>query len=118
MARADLTPEGGYQAARNLLGLANPPTAIACINDLTAIGAVHAADERGMKVGRDIAISGFDGIADSAHTVPPLTTLEQPVYGIARRLVLMLMALITGKSLQEKRVTLTPKLQIRESTGR
>lgn len=115
--RTDLTPEGGYQAASRLLSLDQPPTAMVCINDLTAIGAMHAAHERGMKIGRDVAIAGFDGIADSAHTEPPLTTLDQPVYTIARQLVKMLLALINGEPLNERQIKLEPKLLIRESTG-
>jgi LacI family transcriptional regulator len=115
--RADLTPEGGYQAARQLLTLATAPTAIVCVNDLTAIGAMHAAHEHGLKVGRDIAIAGFDGIADSAHTQPPLTTLDQPVYEIAGRLVTMLLALIKGEVLAEPQVKIQPKLLLRSSTG-
>lgn len=115
--RANLTPEGGYQAAGQLLGLENMPTAIVCINDFTAIGAMHAAHERGLKVGRDIAIAGFDGISDSAHTQPPLTTLDQPVYEIAHRLAGMLLTLINGEPLAERQVRIEPKLIIRESTG-
>jgi DNA-binding LacI/PurR family transcriptional regulator len=115
---ADLTPEGGYQVAGHLLNQSPQPTAIVCVNDLTAIGAMHAAHERGLKVGRDIAIAGFDGIADSAHTQPPLTTLDQPVYAIARQLVTMLLALINGEPLVERQVKIEPKLLIRESTGK
>ncbi len=114
---ADLTPGGGYQATEYLLKLANPPTAIVCVNDLTAIGAMHASHQYGFKVGRDIAIAGFDGISDSAHTQPPLTTLDQPVYTIARQLVTMLLALINGDTLTERQVKFQPKLLIRESTG-
>jgi LacI family transcriptional regulator len=115
--RATLTPEGGYEAAGHLLALAHTPTAILCVNDLTAIGAMHAAHERGLEVGRDIAIAGFDGIADSAHTQPPLTTLDQPIYEIAGRLVNMLLALIKGEFLAERQVNIQPKLLIRASTG-
>ncbi len=115
--RADLTPEGGYQAAIRLLERATPPTAIVCINDLTAIGAMHTAHERGLKVGRDIAIAGFDGVADSAHTQPPLTTLDQPVYTIAGQLVSMLLKLINGEALEDRQVRIKPNLLIRASTG-
>ncbi len=114
--RADLTPEGGYQAAIRLLNQATQPSAIVCVNDLTAIGAMHAAHERGLKVGRDIAIAGFDGVADSAHTQPPLTTLDQPVYTIAGLLVNMLLKLIDGKPLDEHQVRIKPNLLIRAST--
>jgi len=115
--RANLTPEGGYQAARQLLALENAPTAIVCVNDLTAIGAMHAAHEHGLKVGRDIAIAGFDGIADAAHTQPPLTTLDQPVYEIARHLAAMLLNLVNGLELFERQVKIRPKLLLRASTG-
>jgi LacI family transcriptional regulator len=115
--RADLTPEGGFQAASRLLSLIRPPTAIVCANDLTAIGALHAAHERGLEVGHDIAIAGFDGIADSAHTQPPLTTLEQPVYAIARKLVTMLLALINNETLEKRQIKIHPKLLLRASTG-
>lgn len=115
--RSDLTSEGGFQAASSLLDLKQPPTAIICANDLTAIGALHAAHERGLKVGDEIAITGFDGIADSAHTHPPLTTLEQPVYAIARQLVSMLIALINNDMLEKRQVKIRPKLLLRASTG-
>lgn len=112
----DLTSEGGFQAASRLLNLAIPPTAIVCMNDLMAIGAMHAVHQSGMKVGRDIAIAGFDGIADAAHVQPPLTTLDQPVYKIARQLVAMLLALIHGEPLGEQQVKIQPELLIRAST--
>ena len=113
---SDLTSEGGFQATGRLLEQAIPPTAIVCVNDLVAIGAMHAVHQHGMKVGRDIAIAGFDGIADSAHTQPPLTTLDQPVYTIARKLVSMLLYLIKGESLLEPQIRIQPKLLIRAST--
>ncbi len=115
--RSDMTSEGGYRAAQYLLDLANRPTAIVCINDLTAIGAMHAAHERGLVIGRELAVAGFDGIADAAHTEPPLTTLEQPVYTVARQLTHMLLAVILGNPLENKQVKIQPKLIIRSSTG-
>lgn len=115
--RANLTAEGGFAAANQLLDTHLPPTAIVCINDLTAIGVMHAIHERGLKVGRDVAVAGFDGIADSAHTQPPLTTLDQPVYDIARQLVRMLLALLHGAPPAPAQVTIQPRLVIRASTG-
>lgn len=115
--RADLTSAGGYRAAGALLALANPPTALVCINDLTAIGAMHAVHDLGLKVGRDIAVAGFDGVADSAHTQPPLTTIDQPVYAIAGTLVEMLLGVIHKRSLLERQIQIKPNLLIRASTG-
>ncbi len=112
----DLTAEGGYQAASMLLALTNPPTAIACINDLTAIGVLHAARQNGLQVGHDLAVTGFDGIAGAEHTQPPLTTVNQPVYHLARRMLQMLAALVARQPLAEMHVMIEPVLQIREST--
>ena len=117
ISNGDLTSEGGYRAASHLLELSSPPTAIVCVNDQTAIGAMHAAHEHKLFVGRDIAIAGFDGLADAAHTEPPLTTLDQPVYSIARQLAKMLMALIAGETLEEEQIKIQPELIIRSSTG-
>ncbi len=65
------------------MALANPPTAIIGVNDLTAVGAMRAARERGLVVGRDLAVAGYDGTDDLEHSQPPLTTLRQPVYETA-----------------------------------
>ncbi len=117
VAEGDLTRMGGYQAAQRLLDLPQPPTAIIGVNDLTAIGAMRAARERGLVIGRDLAVAGFDGTEDAEHADPPLTTLNQPVYDIARQLVRMLLALIAGEPLAERQVVLQPELIVRESTG-
>ena len=114
---SDLTPEGGFRAASRLLSLPEPPTAIACVDDMTAIGVLHAAHEHGRRVGQDLAVTGFDGILGFEHTQPPLTTINQPVYQIARQLVNMLVMLILGEPVAEHRVQIEPKLEIRELTS-
>ncbi len=118
VASGDLTRAGGYEAARRLLDLNRPPTAILGANDLTAIGVLRAAAEKGLRVGIDLAVAGYDGTEDSAHTQPPLTTLKQPTYDTARRLVRMLLSTINGQPLEERRIIVAPQLIVRESTGR
>ena len=117
IAKGDLTRAGGYEAAQRLLSLRRPPTAIMGVNDLTAIGAMSAAHERGLVVGRDVAVSGCDGIEDGEHTHPPLTTLKRSVYDRARLLVNMQLAIIEGELLAERQVMLQPELIVRGSTG-
>jgi LacI family transcriptional regulator len=112
----DTSRGGGYRVAQHLLALKPFPTAVTCINDLTAIGVLHAASERGLIVGRELAVAGFDGIAEAEHTSPPLTTLCQPLYDIARGLVRMLIATIREQTLEKNRVHIQPELLIREST--
>lgn len=113
---SDLTQEGGYQAALALLRKTDPPTAIACINDLTAIGALHAAHELGYRPGEDLAIAGFDGIAESIYSEPPLTTVNQPVYEIACMLVRLLVDRIMGSSDSASEIQIEPELIVRAST--
>jgi len=112
----DLTEEGGYQAAKSLLVLAKTPTAILGCNDLTAIGALKAAQEAGLSVGKDLAIAGYDGIQETASTNPPLTTLRQPTYEIARRLAVMLISITKANMLNEPHVVVEPDLILRAST--
>ncbi|MBI5649120.1 MAG: LacI family DNA-binding transcriptional regulator [Chloroflexi bacterium] len=115
---SDLTRTGGYQAAQRLLAQTNPlPTAIICVNDLTAIGAMRAARERGLVIGRDLAIAGYDGTEDAEHTEPPLTTLKQPIYNTARQLVEMLLQRIAGEPISEPHIVIQPELILRESTA-
>jgi LacI family transcriptional regulator len=113
----DLTRAGGYAAAQPLLDLPDPPTAIVAANDLSADGIIRAARHRGIVVGRDLAVAGYDGTEVSEHTQPPLTTLRQPVYDTAGKLVNMLIALIQGETLARPQIVLQPELIIRESTG-
>jgi LacI family transcriptional regulator len=113
----DLTSLGGYQSAKRLISLPDPPNAILCVNDETAFGALHAVHEAGLVVGKNIAIAGFDGVQDAAYSEPPLTTLDQPVYQIARILVQMLAQVISGKTLKEHIVVIEPNLLIRQSTN-
>jgi LacI family transcriptional regulator len=113
----DLTPDGGYLAGKTLLTLPNPPTAIACIDDMTAMGVLHIARELGWQVGQNLAVAGFDGIEGFNHTQPPLTTINQPVYAIARQLVKMLIDRLTGRPTDEEQVQMEPTLEIRQSTA-
>jgi LacI family transcriptional regulator len=113
---SDLTSTGGYQMAIELLSLPDPPNAIICINDETAFGVLHAAHRQGLEIGRQLAVAGFDGVQDAKHSEPPLTTLDIPVFDIARQLVDMLLKSIAGKAV-ESPIFIKPNLLIRSSTG-
>ncbi|HSB67565.1 MAG TPA: LacI family DNA-binding transcriptional regulator [Anaerolineales bacterium] len=113
---ADLTSTGGFQAAIELLSLPDPPDAILCINDETAFGVLHAAHRQGLEIGSRLAVAGFDGVQDAKHTEPPLTTLDIPVFDIARQLVDMLLKTILNEAV-ESPIWIKPNLLIRPSTG-
>jgi len=113
----DLTQRGGYEQASILLDLPSPPTAIAACNDLMAFGAMSAAQDRGLIVGKDVAITGFDDIPMSEYAHPSLTTLHQPLYKIGGMVCEMLIQLIRGEPLENKYILLKPELMVRQSSG-
>jgi DNA-binding LacI/PurR family transcriptional regulator len=113
----DMTSTGGYEAARRLLSSPVPPDVLFCVNDQAAFGVLHAADERGWLIGKDIAVAGFDDLRESQHTRPPLTTLSISVPDIARQLVLMLLGSINDPSHATQEIVIKPDLRLRGSTG-
>jgi LacI family transcriptional regulator len=113
----DLTQGSGYENALELLGLPDPPTAIVAFNDLMAFGAMSAAQERGLLVGEDLSVTGFDDIPMAAFSHPPLTTVSQPVYKIGGMLCEMLIKMIKGEVEDLPQIVLKPTLSKRKSTG-
>lgn len=113
----DLTQRQGRELAGQLLDRPNPPTAIVASNDLMALGAMSAAQERGLTVGQDISITGFDDIPPAEHAHPPLTTVNQPIYKIGTTVCQMLIKLILGQKIEQQQIIMQPSLVIRQSTG-
>ncbi len=113
----DLQRTGGYQQTNLLLDAHPEITAIAACNDLMALGAIHAAHERGLQVGVDLSITGFDDIPVAEYAHPPLTTVHQPIYEIGRRLTDLLINLIMGEAQEETHILLSSSLIVRASTG-
>ncbi|HXK43479.1 MAG: LacI family DNA-binding transcriptional regulator [Anaerolineae bacterium] len=113
----DLTQKSGYEATLRLLEYTPRPTAIAACNDLMALGALSAIHERGLAVGKDIAVTGFDGIPMAEHFHPPLTTIYQPIYQIGKMVCEELIQIICGESQEPRQVILEPQLLIRKSCG-
>ncbi len=112
----DLTQRGGYEQAKGLLNLPDRPTAIVACNDLMAFGAIRAAQEIGLVVGKDLAITGFDDIPMAEHSNPPLTTVNQPIYKIGTILCEMLIHLILHEPVAETQILLKPDLVVRQSS--
>ncbi|HEY1452552.1 MAG TPA: LacI family DNA-binding transcriptional regulator [Roseiarcus sp.] len=71
-------PISGYEAARELMALKSPPTAIFCANDLMAVGAYEALHELGLRIPDDVAVMGYDDREIAQHLHPPLTTVLLP----------------------------------------
>ena len=112
----DMTQRAGYQLATELLMQENSPTAIVACNDLMALGAISAAQQLGLIVGKDLAVTGFDNIPLAEHCHPPLTTVHQPIYQIGEMVCEMLIKQIRAEPLEQKQIILQPSLMVRQST--
>ncbi|MBE3572630.1 MAG: LacI family DNA-binding transcriptional regulator [Moorella humiferrea] len=109
--------ENGYQKARELLQLEDPPTAIFAANDLIAIGALEAAREMGIEVPGELSILGYDNTSLATITFPRLTCVAQPMAEMGARAAEMVIERIQGRRSSPEVVTLLPRLVIRDSTG-
>ncbi|MDZ7637805.1 MAG: LacI family DNA-binding transcriptional regulator [Bryobacterales bacterium] len=110
------TPQGGRQAVAQLLNSGFKPTAILCVNDFMAIGALRGLRERGLRVPQDVSVTGFDNIVLSEYTVPALTTLDIPRWRIGRICVEALMRDPTQSRFTPETL-IEPELVLRGSTG-
>jgi DNA-binding LacI/PurR family transcriptional regulator len=110
---------GGERVLPALLNLPDPPSAVFCYNDLTAIGLMRAARQAGLTVPRDLAVVGFDDIALASYVFPSLTTIAQPKIEMGQKAMQMALALMrTQDPIAEGFSDLTVKgeLIIRESS--
>lgn len=113
----DLRRESGADAMARLMELSPPPTAVVFSNDMMALGGMEQAAARGLRVGHDVSVAGFDGIIAGAHTSPGLTTLRQPIREIGRQVCRTLVERIDNHTLADRRLLLIPELMVRGSTG-
>jgi LacI family transcriptional regulator len=109
--------QGGYEAMRLLLALADPPTGVFAVNDLAAAGAIRAIHEAGFDVPRDISIVGFNDLSTVAPTVPGLTTLRLPVQEMGMMAAQRLLAQILGGTVFNEPIIMPVSLIVRDSSG-
>ncbi len=113
----DFTERTGQLGTHQLLNQPNPPTAIICNNDRMAFGAMREIQSRGLTVGDDISVVGFDDIPLSRYSHPALTTIQQPVQAIGRLMFQLLQAVIQDRPTEALSGRLIqPTLQIRQTT--
>jgi DNA-binding LacI/PurR family transcriptional regulator len=107
----------GEQALHRLMSRPEPPTAVFCYNDMTAIGLLRAAREAGVTVPDELSVMGFDDIPFASYVFPPLTTIAQPKFELGQRAMQMASALIESRSETEAtNVVLRGQLIVRQST--
>jgi DNA-binding LacI/PurR family transcriptional regulator len=111
------SPHGGLHATQHLLGTGFDPTAIVCVNDLMALGAVKALREKGLRVPEDVSVVGCDNIGLSEFAAPPLTTINIPRDRIGHTISEALMPADGESRVLGRTIVIEPELIIRDSTG-
>ena len=106
--------EGGQEAMARLLCHATPPTAVFCYNDMTAIAAMRAVQQAGLRVPDDVSVIGYDNVVFTAYVTPPLTTIKQHKYEMGYQATKMALALLDGGETVEN-VLVPGQLVVRES---
>ncbi len=110
--------DSGFKAMEMILDNTSHPTAVVAYNDIIAIGAMQAIQQRGLSVPKDISIIGFDDIGLASEVLPPLTTMHVPKRTLGTVAVRKLFNLIQGKNNSVTKVLLPARLIIRKSTAK
>lgn len=113
VAEGDWSADSGYRAFGYLRD--SGCTSVFCANDQMALGLIHAAHDGGRLVPRDLSVIGFDDTPETAHYLPPLTTIRQDFQMVGRRAVDSLLSALHGTPKQG--TLIHPKLVVRESTS-
>jgi LacI family transcriptional regulator len=111
--------EGGMRALVELNSLAEPPTAVLCSNDMTAIGVMREAYDRRIRIPDDLSVVGFDNIRLAEFTIPPLTTVQMSQHELAKIAFRALLNEVEcdGPSQERHKYELTTSLVLRRSTA-
>ena len=113
----DFSVDSGVVAGERLLGRKQPPTAIFCFNDEMAMGVIHTARRRKLRIPDDLSVVGVDDIRYARYTDPPLTTVAQPMRQMGEIAVRVLLDLLGGERVLSAEVTLPHTLVVRASTA-
>lgn len=113
----NLTMDGGYQACKRLLMRQADFSAIFCVDDITAIGAMKALREAGRRIPEDVSIIGFDGIDLGQHVTPSLTTINSNSAALGAVALKTLIARAANFHAPTVTVTLGVELVKRDSVG-
>jgi DNA-binding LacI/PurR family transcriptional regulator len=113
------SPCMGYDPVRELVRRTRDFTAIFCFNDFSAVGAIRALHDEGLRVPEDVSVLGFDDVTGAAYGIPSLTTVRQPLEEMGRLAAATLLERIKNPGWESRHErTLQPGLVVRESTAR
>jgi LacI family transcriptional regulator, galactose operon repressor len=112
----EFTHQSGFQWTSELMALDDPPTAIFCVNDVVAFGALDAARRLRIDVPGELSIVGFDDIPMAAWETFSLTTVRQPLTDMARDAARRLIARIEGTDESEPSRVVFPTHLVQRAT--
>lgn len=115
--RGSYSYRSGHVGAAKLLDARVPPTALFCLNDVIALGAANAIAARGLRLGKDMTVVGFDDISTSAWDMVSLTTVRCDLEELAGSAVRMLLRRLHDGSTPVQRHVIEPSLVLRDSHG-
>ena len=107
--------EGGFASMQQLLEQPERPAAVFCFSDAQASGALLALHRAGLKAPDDVSVVGYDDLPIAQFTLPPLTTMRQPIYHMGERAADIVIDQIEGKIKDVVHVQLQAELVIRET---
>ncbi|MFJ4028071.1 LacI family DNA-binding transcriptional regulator [Paenarthrobacter sp. NPDC089989] len=110
-------PSNGVRAMKALLALDNPPTAIFAGSDSIALGVLAEARRQHVRIPDDMSLVGFDGTHQAEQSVPPLTSVSQPLQEMGRSALRFILRQMHGEDIDSRRVELATHLVVRESTA-
>ncbi len=113
---ANYSPYLALDACEELMCLNNPPTAIFCISDGMAIGAMRKLSEMGKRVCEDVALMGFDNTSITEFYTPSITTIAQPRYEIGKTAMELMLKKLVDVNSRTEFITMPHKLIVRQST--
>lgn len=117
VAYGDYSLAGGAAAAQELLKHGDRPTALFCMSDDIAIGAMSSARELGIRLPDELSVTGFDNIEFGAYCHPALTTVTQPAEQIGEVAMELMAELLSGRTGLPRRQVLPTELVIRRSAA-
>lgn len=115
------SPEIGYVVTKKILAKNKPFTALFAFNDISAIGAIRALQEVGLRVPEDVSVLGFDDIYAAEFHNPALTTIRQPLFEMGKLAAQTLLKRLSEKEANidiPPTLTAEPQLIVRSSTAR
>lgn len=114
--QSDFSQKEGYRAGQTLLSKPEAPSAIITADDVVALGVMAAAQDQGLEIGQDLAVTGYGDILLAEFAQPPLTTIHRPTYMLGQQACQRLIGRINNENIDLQPLVFKPSLVIRQSS--